>query len=57
MGRVGWALAVALSPVGPYAAEFLSDIHPKYAAPYNPVSLAFLCAKRLISDHEVTRLL
>ncbi len=59
-GPAGYRNQHAGQPHGcapPYAAELLSDIHPKYAAPYNPVSLAFLCAKRLISDHEVTRLL
>ncbi len=31
--------------------------HPTYVAPHNPLSLASLCANRLISDHDVTKLL
>ncbi len=53
----GRTLAVTLSPVGPYAAELHPGVHSKYVAPYDPVSLASLCANRLISDHDVTRLL
>src|SRR6266702_3289471 len=31
--------------------------HPKYVPAHNPTSLACLCANRLTSDHDVTRLL
>src|SRR6266571_937470 len=31
--------------------------YPKYVPAHNPTSLACLCANRLTSDHDVTRLL